>query len=88
MTNRKATLIGLMAVLLWSAIVGLIRSVSEGFGPIGGAAMIYTCSAILLLFTVGFPRLREFPRAHVIWGSLLLVSYELCLSQIGRPPSR
>ncbi|NIF23646.1 aromatic amino acid DMT transporter YddG [Candidatus Pantoea multigeneris] len=80
MTNRKATLIGLMAVLLWSAIVGLIRSVSEGFGPIGGAAMIYTCSAILLLFTVGFPRLREFPRAYVIWGSLLFVSYELCLS--------
>jgi hypothetical protein len=27
---------------LWSTMVGLIRGVSEGLGPVGGAAMIYT----------------------------------------------
>ncbi|XXD10121.1 aromatic amino acid DMT transporter YddG [Klebsiella sp. R445] len=80
MPQKKATLTGLIAVLLWSAIVGLIKSVSEGFGPVGGAALIYTCSAILLLFTIGFPKLRQFPPLYLIVGSILFVCYELCLS--------
>ncbi|HHG8775347.1 TPA: aromatic amino acid DMT transporter YddG [Raoultella planticola] len=80
MTQKKATLIGLIAILLWSAIVGLIKSVSEGFGPVGGAAMIYTCSAVLLLFTVGFPKMKKFPLNYLIVGSVLFVCYELCLS--------
>jgi len=79
-SHKKATLIGLMAIVLWSAIVGLIKSVSEGFGPVGGAALIYSCSAVLLLFTLGFPDLRAFPRRYLIAGSVLFVCYELCLS--------
>ncbi|KOC90856.1 aromatic amino acid DMT transporter YddG [Winslowiella iniecta] len=80
MPQKKATLIGLIAILLWSAIVGLIKSVSEGFGPIGGAALIYSCSSVLLLFTVGFPNLRKFPRNYLLIGSVLFVCYEICLS--------
>lgn len=80
MSQKKATLIGLIAIVLWSAIVGLIKSVSEGFGAVGGAALIYSCSAVLLLFTVGFPKMRTFPRRYLIVGSLLFVLYELCLS--------
>ncbi|WP_338556537.1 aromatic amino acid DMT transporter YddG [Erwinia sp. E_sp_B04_7] len=80
MTQKKATMIGLIAIVLWSAIVGLIRSVSEGFGAVGGAALIYTLSAVLLIFTVGLPKLSTFPRAYLIFGSLLFVCYELCLS--------
>ncbi len=44
-------------------MVGLIRSVSEGLGPVGGAAMIYTVSGLLCLVTVGFPDLRRFSEA-------------------------
>ncbi|HGA2725710.1 TPA: aromatic amino acid DMT transporter YddG [Enterobacter hormaechei] len=80
MPHKKATLIGLIAILLWSAIVGLIKSVSEGFGPVGGAALIYTCSAVLLLFTLGFPKVKKFPVSYLIIGSMLFVCYELCLS--------
>ena len=80
MSQRKATLTGLMAILLWSAIVGLIKGISEGFGPVAGAALIYTCSSLLLLFTVGFPAVRKFPRSYLIIGSILFVCYELCLS--------
>lgn len=79
-STHKATLIGLLAILLWSSIVGLIRSVSESFGATGGAALIYTVGSMLLVFTVGFPRLSAFPRRYLFWGSLLFVSYELCLS--------
>lgn len=80
MTYKKATMTGLIAILLWSAIVGLIRSVSEGLGAIGGAATIYSLSSLLLLFTVGFPNLRTFPRRYLLTGSLLFVAYEVCLS--------
>ncbi len=78
--SYKATLLGLLAILLWSSVVGLIRSVSEGLGPIGGAAMIYSVSAVFLLLALRLPNLRQFPRAYLILGSLLFVSYEICLS--------
>ncbi|ROP62157.1 drug/metabolite transporter (DMT)-like permease [Enterobacter sp. BIGb0383] len=80
MTKQKATLTGLVAIVLWSTMVGLIRGVSEGLGPVGGAAMIYTCSGLLLLVTVGFPDLRRFPPRYLLSGSLLFVSYEICLA--------
>lgn len=78
--TRKATFIGLSAILFWAAIVGLIRSVSDSFGAIGGAALIYTVGSLILLLTRGFPKLREFPKRYLLWGPLLFVSYELCLS--------
>lgn len=78
--TNKATLIGLTAVLLWSSIVGLLRSVSDRQGPTGGAAMMYSVASAFLLLSVGRVKLRDFPRRYLIWGSLLFVTYELCLS--------
>jgi len=78
--TSKATLIGLVAIVLWSAIVGLIRSVSELLGPTGGAAMMYSVASVFLLLSVGHVKLKEFPRRYLGWGSLLFVSYELCLA--------
>lgn len=79
-SKRKATLIGLIAILLWSSIVGLIRGVSESLGATGGAAMMYSVAAVLLLLTIGFPRISDMPRRYLFWGSILFVSYELCLA--------
>jgi drug/metabolite transporter (DMT)-like permease len=79
-SKNKATLIGLTAVLLWASIVGLIRGVSQNLGAVGGAAMMYSAASVLLLFSVGFIRLKAFPRRYLVWGSFLFVSYELCLS--------
>lgn len=80
MNKKRATLIGLIAIVLWSTMVGLIRAVSEGLGAVGGAAMIYTLSGILLVLTVGFPDIRRFPRGYLLAGSILFVCYELCLA--------
>jgi drug/metabolite transporter (DMT)-like permease len=77
---NRATLIGLVAIVLWSSIVGLIRSVSDHLGATGGAAMMYSVASVFLLLAVGFPRLQDFPRRYLAWGSLLFVAYELCLS--------
>lgn len=79
-SRNAATLSGLAAVALWGTVVGLIRGVSENFGPIGGAALIYTVGSALLLAMLGFPRLGAFPRRYLIVGSALFVSYEICLS--------
>ncbi len=81
--KNKATLIGLIAIVLWSAIVGLIRSVSDHLGPTGGAAMMYSVASVFLLLTVGGARpreLRAFPPRYLLWGSVLFVAYELCLA--------
>lgn len=78
--TNKATMTGLLAIGLWSAIIGLLRSVSEHLGPTGGAAMMYSVASVFLLLSVGWVGLGEFPRRYLAWGSLLFVAYELCLS--------
>lgn len=78
--SKKATAIGLTAILFWAAIVGLIRSVSEHLGVLGGGASIYSVAAILLLLIRGWPDLRTFPRSYLVWGTVLFVAYELCLA--------
>ena len=80
MTRNKATLIGMMAILLWSAVVGLIRGVSESLGATGGAAAIYSVASVFLILSVGLKRLASFPRRYLVWGSILFVTYELCFS--------
>ncbi|WP_246796034.1 aromatic amino acid DMT transporter YddG [Burkholderia perseverans] len=79
-SRNQATLAGLGAVLLWASVVALVRGLSERLGATGGAAMMYSAASLLLLCVVGFPRLRTLPRAYLIWGGLLFVVYELCLS--------
>ena len=88
-TRTKSTLIGLLAIVLWSAIVGLIRGVAEDFGATAGAALIYTLASALLLLTVGLGNIRAFPKAYLLWGSLLFVAYEMCLAlSLGHAHSR
>lgn len=89
MDKKKATLTGLTAIVLWSSMVGLLRGVSEGLGPVGGAAMVYTLSGLLLMVTVGFPRLSDFSKSYLLAGSVLFVSYEICLAlSLGYAPTR
>jgi drug/metabolite transporter (DMT)-like permease len=78
--TRKFTLAGCMAILLWSTIVGLIRNVAEQLGPVGGAAMIYSVSALFLIIFIGAPRIKGFSPRYLLIGGTLFVSYEICLS--------
>lgn len=88
MEKKRATTIGFAAIILWSTMVGLIRGVSEGLGAVGGAAMIYSLSGLLLIFTIGFPNLRQIPRRYLLAGSVLFVSYEICLAlSLAMPPA-
>lgn len=80
---QRATLVGLVAVLCWSATVGLMRSVAEALGALGGAAMLYSVSAVLVLLVQGLPtraQLRSISRVYLVVCGLLFACYEICLS--------
>ncbi len=76
----RATLAGCIAIVLWSATVGLLRNMAELLGPVGGAAMVYSMAALFLLVLVGAPRLGAFSRRYLLAGGALFVSYEICLA--------
>ena len=77
---NQATLIGLCAVLMWSVTVGLFRSVAEIFGPIAGAAMIFSVAALFANVIIGAPKLQTFPRLYLWVGGGLFVLYEVMLA--------
>ncbi|MCQ1057996.1 aromatic amino acid DMT transporter YddG [Photobacterium sp. DNB23_23_1] len=79
-SQHKYTLAGCVAILLWSTIVAFIRNVAEQLGPVGGAAMIYTLSSVLLVVVVGAPKLTRFSPRYLVIGGGLFVSYEMCLA--------
>lgn len=79
-SSTKGTLYGLVAIILWSTVVGLIRNISEYFGAVGGAALIYTTGTLFLILTLGWPKLSFFPKRYLFWGGLLFVTYEICLA--------
>ncbi|ELX8380447.1 aromatic amino acid DMT transporter YddG [Providencia vermicola] len=73
-----ATFYGVVSILLWSTIVGLVRSASENFGAVGGAALIYSLGTVILVLFMGLPKIHLYPKRYLIWGTLLFVSYEIC----------
>ncbi|MDM3620943.1 EamA family transporter, partial [Proteus mirabilis] len=75
-STSKGTLYGIVAIFLWSTMVGLIRNISEYFGAVGGAALIYTTGPLFLILILGVPKLSLFPNRYLAWGALLFVSYE------------
>ena len=80
---QRATLIGLVAVLCWSSTIGLMRSVAEALGALGGAAMLYSVSAVLVLLVKGLPtrtQLRSISRMYLMVCGALFAMYEICLS--------
>ncbi|KAA3634837.1 MAG: EamA family transporter, partial [Bacteroidetes bacterium] len=79
MGNAKFTWLGLAAVLLWSATVALVRSISEQIGPVAAGAAVYLVGGIIstsymLLAKNPFSAKRKFPiRYFLSTGSLFLI---------------
>jgi drug/metabolite transporter (DMT)-like permease len=88
-SKNKYTLYGVLAILLWSTITAFIRDLSELFSPIGGAAMMYTVSAIFLMLVMGIPKIKRYPKRYLMIGGGLFVAYEICLAlSLGMANSR
>ncbi|MDU4962006.1 MAG: aromatic amino acid DMT transporter YddG [Sporomusaceae bacterium] len=75
--RNNATSIGLIAIILWSTMVGFIHRISDLLGPLGGIAMIYSCASALLLVSLGVPKIKTFPRNYLLFGGVLFVAYEM-----------
>ena len=88
-SDNKYTFYGVIAILLWSTVTGLIRDLSELFSPIAGAAMMYTVSALFLMSVMGIPKIKDYPKRYLFIGGGLFVTYEICLAlSLGMANSR
>lgn len=80
MNRQIATSIGILALLLWSTLVGLLRLSTEVFGPIYTVTYVYTLSAVILYFSYGLPDFKKVSKKFLIISSLLFVIFELCFA--------
>lgn len=71
---------GIAAILLWSSVTGLARLVAESFGPVAGAAAMYSVASLFLLLVMGRPKWRQYSWRYVLIGGGLFVAYEICLA--------
>lgn len=74
------TLIGMSAVVMWSATVGLYRSIFEIFGALGGSALIFTVSAVVAALHGGRAAFRGHSPRYLLIGGGLFVAYEMALA--------
>ncbi|GGP44377.1 aromatic amino acid exporter [Shewanella algicola] len=87
--EKKYTLYGVIAILLWSSVTAFIRDLSELFSPIAGAAMLYSVSTVFLMSVMGVPKMGAFPKKYLLIGGSLFVTYEICLAlSLGMANSR
>lgn len=85
----KATVSGMIALILWSTGVTFTRSVSEALGPLGGPALIYILTAIMLFAKNGLRPQGSVTLRYAVTCGLFLVAYNVCFSQaIGTAASR
>ena len=80
MAPDKNTLLGLLAILLWSASVALVRSLSESLGPLATGASVYLTAGAFstahLLSRRGVRAdLRALPPAYVFGCGALFAIY-------------
>ena len=81
-TVTGATLIGLIAPLMWGASVSLIRTIAENFGIAQGQFLLYIVAATALFFIVGVPKFDRIPWQYKTIGlaTANLSSICFCLS--------
>lgn len=69
-----------MAILIWGASVGMMRSITEALGPVAGGAAVFTLSGALAWRVVGVPPLRAMHPAYLWLAGGLFVVYEICFA--------
>lgn len=81
-TQAAATVIGLIAPLMWGASVSLVRTVAENFGIAQGQCLLYVVAAVALFFIVGIPKFEKIPWQYKTIGLITanLSSITFCLA--------
>jgi drug/metabolite transporter (DMT)-like permease len=76
----RHTLYGLLAILLWSTTVALIRSLAERIGPLTAASSVYLLAGALSLAQIGYSghlkkQIRGLPRSYLFGCGVLFAFY-------------
>lgn len=79
--RTRGNLSGIGALLMWSAVMGLFRSITDSFGVVAGTALIYTMGAIATFLKNGIPNLRKMPKSYLFGVGAIFVLYEIAYSQ-------
>lgn len=82
--RRRGTMLGLTAIVLWSATVALARSMAEAIGPLAAGAAVYCLAGLLLAGAFlakrhSFAAVRQLPARYVFGCGALFVLYTLTL---------
>ena len=77
---KRATAIGLCAVVLWSMMFGFVRLTTQSFGPALGSALIYSCAAVFTYIGYRPTPLRRLPLKYVLFSGGLFVFYETAIT--------
>jgi len=79
----RYTLLGILAILLWSSTTALARSLTEQLGTTTTAAAVFLLSGAIgcthLVLSRKLGRLRRLPRAYLLGSGGLFVLYMVCL---------
>lgn len=78
MSRQLATLLGVLALIFWATLVGLLRISTANFGAMHTVTYVYTISAILLYFTYGLPPITKESKKFILISSLFFVVFEMC----------
>ena len=74
---HSATLMGLISLLIWSSLVGVVKLMTESLSPVLSIAMIYSISAWVIFCSCGRPKWQQMPKIY-LWGcGGLFVAYEI-----------
>lgn len=58
--------------------VGLVRNITEQFGLAAGLSILYFFTCLFLLFFLGIPRLKAYPKKYLFLGIPLANLYSIC----------
>lgn len=81
---KRSTLLGLIAILLWSTTIAFSRSLTEQLGTLTAAMLIYLLAGMIgIIFTVsragGLAQVRQLPRLYLVGCGALFVIYMVAL---------
>ena len=81
MNRTTGNILGITALLMWSTVIGLMRSVTEAFGVAEGTALIYTLGALSICLKNGLPKIKQMPKAYLFGAGSVFIFYEILFSQ-------
>ena len=93
-SERRNTILGFAAILLWSTTVALVRSISEQIGPLTTGASVYMVGGILAVPFVLYNRkrrqsLRMLPKGYLFGcGALFIIYSTVLLIALGMAENR